>query len=99
MPTGANVDQRPRTTTRSPSASTSPGNYFLDGKSIEKEQVEAQLTAIYAARTEDKILFFKADAGLKYSKVQEAVEMARRSGARVLVAITDRKGGLMQEEK
>ncbi|MFL5402241.1 MAG: hypothetical protein ACJ8BF_05425, partial [Gemmatimonadales bacterium] len=44
---------------------------------------------IYAARTEDKILYFKADNQLKYVKVQEAVETARRAGVRVMAAITE----------
>ena len=39
------------------------------------------------------------DINLPYSKVQEAVEMGRRAGARVLVAITDRKGGLSSVPK
>ncbi len=99
MPSGANVDQAAEKDNEVTLGLDVAGEYFLDGKPVARDQVEAQLTAIYAARTEDKILFFKADAGLKYAKIQEAVEMARRSGARVLVAITDRRGGLMQEEK
>ena len=38
---------------------------------------------------EDKILYFKADNQLKYGKIQEAVETARRSGVRVMAAITE----------
>ena len=44
---------------------------------------------MFAARTEDKILYFKADNQLKYGKIQEAVETARRSGVRVMAAITE----------
>lgn len=99
MPTGANVKPAPEEENEVTLGLDVAGGYFIDGKSIDKEKAEAQLTSIFAARTEDKILYFKADAGLKYSKVQEAVEMARRAGARVLVAITDRNGGLMSEEK
>jgi biopolymer transport protein ExbD len=99
MPVGANVDQRPEGDDEVTLGLDVAGAYFLNGEAMSKEQVEAKMTEIYAARTEDKILFFKADAGLKFSIVQEAVEVARRSGARVLVAITDRKGGLMEEEK
>jgi biopolymer transport protein ExbD len=93
------VDQRPEGDDEITLGLDVVGAYFLNGEAMPKEQVEAKMTEMYAARTEDKILFFKADAGLKYSVVQEAVEVARRSGARVLVAITDRSGGLMQEEK
>ena len=41
------------------------------------------------AATEDKILYFKADNQLKYGKIQEAVETARRAGVRVMAAITE----------
>ncbi|MEI2720661.1 MAG: biopolymer transporter ExbD [Gemmatimonadales bacterium] len=99
MPTGANVEQAPEKDNEVTLGLDVAGAYFIDGKPIDKEKAEAKLTEIYSARTEDKILYFKADAGLKYAKVQEAVEMARRAGARVLVAITDRNGGLMSEEK
>lgn len=99
MPQGANVEQAPEKDNEVTLGLDVGGAYFIDGKPIDKDKAEAKLTEIYSARTEDKILYFKADAGLKYSKVQEAVEMARRAGARVLVAITDRNGGLMSEEK
>ena len=39
----------------------------------------------------DDILYFKADNQLKYGKIQEAVETARRSGVRVMAAITEPK--------
>ncbi len=94
MPSGQNVDSRPEEDDEITLGLDNQGNYFLDMKPIPKEQAEAQLKAKYAARTKDKILFFKADLGLPYSKVQEAIEIGRRAGARVLVAITDRKGGL-----
>ncbi|MEP6591636.1 MAG: biopolymer transporter ExbD [Gemmatimonadota bacterium] len=93
MPTGTNVDSRPEGDDEITLGVDNQGNYFLDMKPISKEQAEAQLTARYASRPLDKTLFFKADLGLPYSKVQAAIEMGRRAGARVLVAITDRKGG------
>ena len=68
------------------------GNFFLNMQPIAKEQLEAQLTAIYTARTKDKILYFKADQKVKYGRIQEAVEMARHAGVRVLAAVTEDKG-------
>ncbi len=50
-----------------------------------------QLTAIYAARTADKILYLKADANIKYERVQQAVALARKSGVRVISAISEQK--------
>jgi biopolymer transport protein ExbD len=59
--------------------------------SIPIATLEQQLTTIYAARPEDKIMYFRADKDLQYGKIQEAVEIARKSGVRVMAAITDVK--------
>ena len=78
------------------------GRYFLNGAPIPTEALEDQLKSIYAARTEDKILYFRADQNLKFSKIQEAVEIARRSGVRVLAAVTEPEatgGGLFDKPK
>ena len=69
------------------------GNYFLDGLPVAKDQIENQLKALYATREKDKLMYFKAHQGLKYAQIQEAVEMAREAGARVMVAIMDKKQG------
>ena len=62
--------------------------------------LEDQLRSLFASRTEDKILYFKADNELKYAKVQEAVETARKAGVRVMAAITEpRASGLFATEK
>jgi len=50
-----------------------------------------QLVAIYAARTSDKILFLKADANIKYERVQQAIAIARKAGVRVIGAITEQR--------
>jgi biopolymer transport protein ExbD len=58
------------------------------------------LKSIYSARTVDKILYFKADNQLQFAKIQEAVEIARKAGARVMAAITEPKaGGLFAAEE
>ena len=50
-----------------------------------------QLVAIYAARTADKILYMKADANIKYERVQQAVAIARKAGVRVIAAVSEQK--------
>jgi biopolymer transport protein TolR len=50
-----------------------------------------QLVSIYAARTVDKILFLKADANIKYERVQQAIVIARKAGVRVIDAISEQK--------
>jgi biopolymer transport protein ExbD len=72
--------------------------YFLNGQPIALDRLEQQLQAIYTARTDDKVLYFKADVNVKYAKIQEAVEMARRSGVRVLAAVTEDAGGPLEGE-
>jgi biopolymer transport protein ExbD len=78
------------------------GKYFLNGAPIPNETLQDQLKSIYAARTEDKIMYFRADQNLKFSKIQEAVEIARQAGVRVLAAVTEKQqaaGGLFAQEK
>jgi biopolymer transport protein ExbD len=75
------------------------GQFFLSSKDAggttrvrpvtDKAQLEQTLRDIFNARSTDKILYFKADTGLTYDKVEEAVSIARRAGVRVLAAVTD----------
>ena len=99
MPSAANVEKAPEDKDEITLGVDAAGHFFVNKVEMTKEQAEADLTAKYAARTTDKILFFKADLNLKYSKVQEGIELGRRSGARVLMAITERTGGLMGDDK
>jgi len=100
MPKGKNLDSRPEGENEIILGIDAGGNYFLDGKGpVDPVVLEDQLKAMYAARTEDKILYFKADNDLPFKKIQEAVEMSRRSGVRVMAAITEPKvqGGLFDQ--
>jgi biopolymer transport protein ExbD len=97
LPKGKNLDARPEGDNEIILGIDASGNYFLNGKGpVDPVVLEEQLTAMYAARTEDKILYFKADTDLKFQRIQDAVELARRSGARMMAAITEPKaaGGL-----
>ncbi len=97
MPKGKNLDSRPEGDNEIILGVDAGGQYFLNGKGpVDPGVLEEQLKAMYAARTEDKILYFKADNELKFARIQDAVELARRSGARVMAAITEPKvqGGL-----
>lgn len=48
-----------------------------------------QLEALFAHRTQDRILYLKADSRMAFGPVQDAVEIARRSGVRVVAAVTE----------
>lgn len=95
MPKGNNLDKDAEGDNEVILGIDDVGNYFLNSRPIALDQLEPQLQAIYAARTEDKVLYFKADVNVKYAKIQEAVEVARRSGVRVLAAVTEQQGGML----
>jgi biopolymer transport protein ExbD len=69
------------------------GQYFLNKKPIHNEDLADKLKEIYAARTEDKIMYLKADRGLAYGKVLTAIDIAAKNGVRVTGMITDQSPG------
>jgi biopolymer transport protein TolR len=91
LPKGKNLDPRPEGENEVVLGIDESGRYFLNGRALNGgvDALEDQLRGIFSARTEDKILYFKADNHLKYAKVQEAVETARKAGVRVMAAITE----------
>ena len=89
LPKGKNLDPSPEKDTDVILGIDKNGHYFLDTKPVDAAVLEDYLRSVYTARTEDKILYFKADINLKYGQVQDAVEMARRAGVRVMAAITE----------
>lgn len=89
MPRGSNLDPSPEEEGEVILGIDVSGNYFLDGRSVPEGALEDYLRSIYTARTEDKILFFKADQQLRFQKIEEAVEIARRAGVRVMAAVTE----------
>jgi biopolymer transport protein TolR len=100
LPKGKNLDPRPEGDNEVVLGIDQAGRYFLNQRPIADAALEDQLRSIFAARTEDKILYFKADNQLKYGQVQQAVETARRAGVRVMAAITEPKsGGLFAPKK
>ena len=100
LPKGKNLDPSPEEDTDVILGIDRNGKFFLDTKPIDEAVLEDYLRTVYAARTEDKILYFKADINLKYGQVQDAVELARRAGVRVLAAITEPQNtGLLAHEE
>ena len=101
MPQGKNLDKRPEGDNEIVLGIDAGGNYFLNGQAIATATLEDRLRSIYAARENDKIMYFRADQNLRFEKIQEAVETARQAGVRVMAAITEpsRQGGLFDVEK
>ena len=99
LPQGKNLDKSPEQDTDIILGIDRNGKYFLNTKPVDAATVEDYLRSAFAARTEDKILYFKADNQLKFGQVQEAVEMARRAGVRVMAAVTEpERGPLLKTE-
>src|SRR5919197_6217322 len=56
------------------------GQYYLNKRQIKNQELASMLKKIFEARTEDKILYLKADKSLEYSKVLDAVDIASKNG-------------------
>ncbi|HEU4830529.1 MAG TPA: biopolymer transporter ExbD [Gemmatimonadales bacterium] len=88
MPKADNLDASPEQDDEVILGIDEGGRFFLNTRPIADDQLEDQLRAMYGAR-EDKILYLKADNQLKYGRIQEGIEIARRAGARVVASITE----------
>ena len=70
---------------------TGASGQYTGPRYISDEDLQGQLTNLYAARTVDKILYLRADEGIEYSRVQTALEIARKAGVRVVGAIAEQE--------
>jgi biopolymer transport protein ExbD len=105
MPMGRNVEQRAEDAADIVLGMDADGQYYLQFQQNINEQPELRavpsgqlgeiLTQIFENRTKDKILYFRADQQLPFGQVQEAIEIARASGVRVLAAVATQ----IQEEE
>ena len=95
MPVGKNLDKRPEGDNEVVLGIDAGGSFFLNGNPIPAGVLEDQLRSIYSTtHTQDKIMYFRADKDLPFSKIQDAVETARKAGVRVLASITEIKPDL-----
>ena len=69
------------------------GQYYLNKRPIKNEDLPTKLKTIFDARTEDKILYLKADKTVKYALVIDAMDIAMKNGVRMVGMITDQKAG------
>src|SRR5574341_1387301 len=108
MPQGKNLSDRPENDGDVVLGVDKDGHYFLDAGTgevhpvcppqagpgcVERDKLAEYLTKVYSTRATDKILYFKADQNLEFSKVEGAIQIARKSGVRVMAAITEEKRG------
>jgi biopolymer transport protein TolR len=69
------------------------GNYYLNKKPIDSAAVASTLKDIYTARTDDFVLYLKADEDLPYAKILAAEDMATKNGVRVIGLVSEQKNG------
>jgi biopolymer transport protein ExbD len=72
---------------------TGPDGKYTGMRLVPDDDLEAQLRSLYATRSTDKILFLKADENLEFARIQQAIEIARKAGVRVVGTITEQKRG------
>ena len=70
---------------------TGASGKYTGPRYISDADLPDQLMRLYANRTVDKILYLRADEGIEYSRVQQAVEIARKAGVRVVGAIAEQE--------
>jgi biopolymer transport protein ExbD len=69
------------------------GLYYLNKRPIKNGDLPQLLRQIYDARTEDRILYLKADKSLEYGKLLDAIDIASKNGVRVVGLISDQRAG------
>jgi biopolymer transport protein ExbD len=97
LPEGVNLLSRPDKDERVELGIDKDGRYYLNKTEIRREDAQTLLQAEFEARPEDRVLFVKADKGLKYEELLTAMELARDAGARVVAAITEQTPGTEPE--
>jgi biopolymer transport protein ExbD/biopolymer transport protein TolR len=89
MPQGKHIEKRDEEDSDITLGIDKNGAFYLNAKPVAKDKLEQTLRDQYAARATDKIMYFKADQETPYSKVEEAIELARKAGVRVMAAVTE----------
>jgi biopolymer transport protein ExbD len=114
LPVGANLKERPEEEGRTVLGIDAGGAYYLntrpvpecaaadrasaDGDTRCAAEIRERLGAEFAAHPQDRVLFVKADRGLKYQEMIDVMRLAKESGARVVAAVTEQSPAADPEE-
>ena len=64
------------------------GVYHVEGAAVSPERLAPTLRGISAGRTDDHLLYLRADRSISYDVVLSAIDAARAAGVRTIGAIT-----------
>ena len=93
-PEGANLKPHPEEDTDQVLGIDNQGRYYLNRTPIPKDQLAAKLSSVFKAPgREEFIMYVKADRGLDYVKVTEALDIAAANGVRMSGLITEQQQG------
>jgi biopolymer transport protein TolR len=92
-PNGKNLKAHPEDNTDVVLGIDVNGQYFLNKKPIHNADLPELLKQIYDNRTQDKIMYLKADKNLDYGKITTAIDIASHAGVRVTGMITEQIPG------
>ncbi len=92
-PAGSNLKAHPEEDTDQILGIDKDGQYYLNREAIANASLGAMLNGIYSVRTEDKILYVKADKDLSYSAILDVLDIAAKNGVRMSAMITDQQPG------
>ena len=92
-PQGVNLISHPPEDTEVLLGIARDGQYYLQKQPIRNETLYDRLKAIYDTRTEDKIMYLRADKDLEYGKVIDVIDIAGKAGVRVTGMIADQQPG------
>ena len=103
IPRSQNPENRPEGQDEVKLGIDKDGKFWLDlgsgPRQIPDDQLPGRLQTIYESRTKDKVLFLKADQNIEFGRVQQAIEIARKAGVRVVGAITEQKQMLSKKKE
>ena len=89
MPEGEHMKARKDDPERTTLGIDMQGNYYLNKNLIRKEDALPLLEAEFKKHPDDKVLFIKADQRIPYGEILKAMEIAKKSGAFVIAAVSD----------
>lgn len=92
-PAGQNLKPHPQQDQDQILGIDNQGQYFLNRQAIPNASLGTALKDIYSRRTEDKILYVKADKNLDYGKITDALDVAAHSGVSMSALVTDQTPG------